>query len=120
MLFTNIQIEKATGQRVKDLTKPLKNSVPYTSTAARSKKVIKMQNRYARARPVRKGAKVPGVDDESTQVPFFLPSEKPAGSVVLKFKKNDKHRNMLISYYFCARNKIVVTNYDWIFFLVKI
>lgn len=84
MLFTNIQIEKATGQRVKDLTKPRKNSVPYTSTAARSKKVIKMQNRYARARPVPKGAKVPGMDDESAQVPFFLPSEKPAGNVVFK------------------------------------
>ncbi|XP_061188401.1 uncharacterized protein LOC133196542 [Saccostrea echinata] len=73
-------IEKATGQKVKDLTKPPKNSVPYTSTAARSKKVIKMQNRYARARPVPKGAKVPGIDDEATQVPFFLPSEKPAAS----------------------------------------
>lgn len=82
MIFTFTQIERATGQRIKDLTKPPKNSVPYTSTAARSKKVIKMQNRYARARPVPKGTKVPGIEDESTQVPFFLPSEKPAGKLL--------------------------------------
>lgn len=89
-------IEKATGQRVKDLTKPPKNSVPYTSTAARSKKVIKMQNRYARARPVPKGAKVPGVDDESAQVPFFLPSEKPAASFFATLDSN--HRKSMSEY----------------------
>ncbi|XP_056007269.1 uncharacterized protein LOC125664429 isoform X1 [Ostrea edulis] len=83
-------IEKATGQRVKDLTKPPKNSVPYTSTAARSKKVIKMQNRYARARPVPKGAKVPGQEQESSQVPFFLPSEKPAASFLATLDTNNR------------------------------